>query len=756
MEFSRCRPNVDLFTIARLWYLDDIRELLSVANMSLMRNSCFGHLFDIGPLNFQGELLMLLCKRLHSNSLDLNTLLFKFGDRTVEFGRSEFCLLTGLKFSGSFILPNESEFHSTAFASRSTVFFGEIETEFRNECAISGGNSARSLKLAYAFIIYGLFLMNNPHNGRVELGYMHILDDLDKFNDFPWGHVAYEYLVKSTHMLKRQLSTLAHESGNVTFEAYGFVFALKCWAYEVIPPLATVCAELNIEHLASFPRMRRWSATSDLKSIGEGLTKFFLPDQGCDPVPMSLSSTEIIRLTELGISSPLVASPPSFNLSRSVGRKLEFSSVERCEPSSKNQPRKRKSSGLGSSPLSNPSTKSKAGVSSSMKKAKAPKKYMPQNKLKGKLGCYPNNGTPPSEGNSNANVLTPDNDTISRNGENNELRFLILSLKGQMKCLEEFMDLKFKMIEGSIDKLSFKAACSGSAKVGFVNGEVANGGAVVDEYVDVDASPQIHNPFAVKCEDVGASSSRAEVNNEDLKGGQVAHDPNDLDLSYTELKPYLAWTNKTDNCSRDNHVLLPTNILRYADLSWFNTLWRHDGWLENTQALTKSKIEDIVPVVMPYVRGSRPISGGLQWINASHVFGIANINNCHWVFFDISLEQQVITVYNSVAQDWDFVLAHFENVRKNLPIICGMGGMWEHSKLPRKPLNYVWDVVEYPNPPRQLNEHDCGVMALKYMECTAFGVPVTKLMAKRCDKFRRRYCAKLFELSEEQKRNSSE
>lgn len=60
-------------------------------------------------------------------------------------------------------------------------------------------------------------------------------------------------------------------------------------------------------------------------------------------------------------------------------------------------------------------------------------------------------------------------------------------------------------------------------------------------------------------------------------------------------------------------------------------------------------------------------------------------------------------------------------------------------------LRSEWDIVPNPNPPQQTNCSDCGIMALKYIECLVSGHDVADLDPERCAIFRRSYCGQLYE-----------
>ncbi|XP_057768065.1 uncharacterized protein LOC130988277 [Salvia miltiorrhiza] len=552
--------------------------------------------------------------------------------------------------------------------------------------------------------------------------------------------------------------------------AYGFVYALQCWAYEVMPALGTYCASLNAARLTSFPRIMKWIVTRSLILEDDGLRKFFLAEHGCEPVRMSLSSSEIKNLVQLGITpSMAVASPSPFvEKTKNVGRKLVFDSGERTKSSSKKQNSKRKSLRLGSSPCRNTSAKSVDLEDCEIIEPHELKRLVP--KLKKSRGgqIHVSENTPRSDRHSNTHLVTPEGSSLIVDAKLNDITNMFLSLKGQIKCLEEYIELKLKNFEVMIKKCGGGICCSCEQKV-FKN--------VMDDVDRKKISDRNDVAADLFCMKPNPSAVFAEK-----AFGLCMYDPNEYNMSSAQLVPFAEWVLHTTNNPRENLVLLPTEILQYADLGWFNTLLSPDGWLDNMhidalinlliinfdkhsgitnhrrwacleiccwQTLGSPNVEDFLPIMMPYVQGERPVSGGLRWCEVDHIFGIANVHNSHWIFFDVSLDEQLITVYNSLEQDWEDILAHFANIRKNIPILCRLGGLWDSSTCERKPLKMSWNVVNYSGAPKQVNLSDCGIMAVKFMECRAYNVSVLEINPIRCEDSRKGYCAKLFELSKE-------
>ncbi|XP_057808432.1 uncharacterized protein LOC131022906 [Salvia miltiorrhiza] len=237
--------------------------------------------------------------------------------------------MTGLKFGGSIILPQGSFFHQKVFGGQRYLRLVNIEKTFIKECKETCGRSETSLKLAYLYIVYGLLVMKDRTQKNVDLGYIHLMDDLERFLRYPWGRTAYDFLVPRTYNARKLLDKMGTTENRLTVEAYGFVYALQAWAYEIMPSLAAFCGKRLMEHENNIPRMQHWSADSGFHF--DDLWPYFLPRSGRDPVPIIVSPTEYKLMDVLGIPSTLhPASPiPVFNAKSLVRkRRLTFEEDE--------------------------------------------------------------------------------------------------------------------------------------------------------------------------------------------------------------------------------------------------------------------------------------------------------------------------------------------------------------------------------------------------------------------------------------------
>lgn len=103
--------------------------------------------------------------------------------------------------------------------------------------------------------------MKDNTSKKIDTQYIHLMDDYEVIDNFPWGPVAYDFLV--TNIRSRcGRTTIERRKKNkevVThMDINGFSYALQFWAYEVIPFVANLCA--TRKSASSIPHMLRWSS----------------------------------------------------------------------------------------------------------------------------------------------------------------------------------------------------------------------------------------------------------------------------------------------------------------------------------------------------------------------------------------------------------------------------------------------------------------------------------------------------------------
>lgn len=254
-------------------YLSDIRGGLDKENLTRFRESCFGPWLGMDCNQSQGQLLFLMYKHIDPESIHQRQISFVINERRLEFGPVEFFTITGLRFGKWEDPPESSAIHSDVFGGKQKLFVKDVYDAFAKESADSGGKGDKVLKLALLLMLYSYLLVRHRTGKRIEVQYLHLVDDLERFNQFPWGVVVYQFLVTASHNCKTIIDNSLAVDKKPTFDAYGFTFAIQVFAYEVHANVALHCAirPRGCEH--QFPRMLRWRANNFFR-YNELLTYF--------------------------------------------------------------------------------------------------------------------------------------------------------------------------------------------------------------------------------------------------------------------------------------------------------------------------------------------------------------------------------------------------------------------------------------------------------------------------------------------------
>lgn len=149
---------------------------------------------------------------------------------------------------------------------------------------------------------------------------------------------------------------------------------------------------------------------------------------------------------------------------------------------------------------------------------------------------------------------------------------------------------------------------------------------------------------------------------------------------------------------------------------------------------------------MKYVIGKYPIEGSLLWCDAMEVYGTAHVCGNHWVAYAINLIDQTITVYDSMSKVhcWEAIKTEFKPISRYVPRLLKLAREFN------KGFERFADFTEWPvvaskiPPPQQEGISNCGIMAVKFIECLACSFPMQKIDASKCSKMRLYYCAQLF------------
>ncbi|KAH6776141.1 hypothetical protein C2S52_013702 [Perilla frutescens var. hirtella] len=98
---------------------------------------------------------------------------------------------------------------------------------------------------------------------------------------------------------------------------------------------------------------------------------------------------------------------------------------------------------------------------------------------------------------------------------------------------------------------------------------------------------------------------------------------------------------------------------------------------------------------------------------------------------------------------WEDVRRHFTTLARYIPSACKKSGLWTKRQPPAAALSDQWAVVSNEDTPQQTNSHDCGIIALKILECLCAGVLIHVIDPAKCGQYHNDYSAALFQLTKE-------
>ncbi|KAJ4712634.1 Phospholipase-like protein [Melia azedarach] len=193
----------------------------------------------------------------------------------MRFSCIEFALITGLQFGPYPDIDVDSHrLKDLYFGQKAAPTLDDIDLAFF-ALDFTSIDDVDAVKLTLYYILERV-LIGRAGRYLADLWLMSIVDDLDVFNQYPWGSVSWRYTYRSlSRALRGQASQYrfkkaeAEADGKTYSTKYnldGFPLAFQIWIYEVLPSVGREFARCTNQRL---PRMLRWMATK--KNIRNGM-----------------------------------------------------------------------------------------------------------------------------------------------------------------------------------------------------------------------------------------------------------------------------------------------------------------------------------------------------------------------------------------------------------------------------------------------------------------------------------------------------
>ncbi|GJU87841.1 phospholipase-like protein [Tanacetum coccineum] len=240
----------------------------------IFRSTVFGRWLDLRTEDHDNHMIhyLLQHQRYVKDPSVHMPFIFDIGPHTIEFGRREFCLITGFVFgdcSLDHLNGGESAFHDRVFPNISNVkgdmLYKILNNQSNFDKLLDDDVVRLCLLLALDFVFMGYEMRHVIANELLNL-----VDDLAAWNDFPWGEHMWIKLHRRVYNNDKKyrevhLNKIAIKGKTFmpTYTLQGFVFAFKIWILEMFPNSKTWwIQEKNV-----IPRIVAWSdGTPFLKS----------------------------------------------------------------------------------------------------------------------------------------------------------------------------------------------------------------------------------------------------------------------------------------------------------------------------------------------------------------------------------------------------------------------------------------------------------------------------------------------------------
>ncbi|XP_057808431.1 uncharacterized protein LOC131022905 [Salvia miltiorrhiza] len=725
--------------------------------------------------------------------------------KELELGPPEFHVLTGLSFNGWEQPPSTSLFFKKHFQGVKKITFSQLREAFQKHCTKLGGVDDDALRFALLIILYGVLWIKHSA-ARVEESYMHLVDDLERFDKFPWGLVAYEFLVLVSHNNRIKLNLQKKNKKGVTVEIQGFGYALQLFAYEMHNKIGGLCATRLDEAIT--PRMLRWAPVPH-KVGRQKIQALLKPTFASDLNSMQLLPGELENLQAAGIAKGVECRVPLNEIIHFTKKTQPLHTLKKHQNVSKDDPlssmhverrgihlpkrstraahsvvditdrelfskrglrdiqaekqgniekketKKGKRKIMEKGQISSPGSKNKRKKVALQKKPNVPPTNepplndgQPSASQQGNL-AEATNEPPLNDGQASDSQQGSIDENLKRSSNNKKME------KGTNDCQTkaETKDCQSKPLKNPTTKVP-----TVSLETEVVATEVVDCELITDEEFEPNQSRR--------------KSSRLK-RPRPLKYG-LREGPYPLQVaSAASISAFEAWytSNVNDLQSR------PLKGMPYVGehhATWFEELWKPNGWhidclvnmniaafkRDQTGFLAKWTVVEqtgwnalcaLTHVVLrsqlkPYVEGRAPFQLATPWWEAEKILGSAQVNRDHWVCYEIQIDKQQVTVYDSLSDTRvaKRVRKPFDQVLKNLAWICKEFQVWDRRSTKSR-LKRVWDLKIHQHPPQQGNTTNCGIMALKYFECLITNRTLKVLHEDHGSEFRRSYCAQLFE-----------
>ncbi|CAH9134733.1 unnamed protein product [Cuscuta epithymum] len=243
--------------------VERIKKQLKDDELIEFRRTIFGWVLDVEDMRtISGQLhLGFLCNYVKkvNDIKEVNAINFHIQNSMISFTKKDLCMVLGLKFGGEKPAIDEN-FRGELWRK----YFGNTTWVKRSDCQNAllnyntddpGVEKNDGVKLALLHVLSnGLF--GNQVARALPALYVNLVDNLEQFNEYPWGDDVWSELVANMRANPKSLKKC--KGDRVTLP--GCLIAIQVWAFETFTGLAKegICSLIQGRE-TRIPRAVRWS-----------------------------------------------------------------------------------------------------------------------------------------------------------------------------------------------------------------------------------------------------------------------------------------------------------------------------------------------------------------------------------------------------------------------------------------------------------------------------------------------------------------
>ncbi|ESQ56226.1 hypothetical protein EUTSA_v10027085mg, partial [Eutrema salsugineum] len=152
---------------------------------------------------------------------------------------------------------DDGGFWSKLLRSKRGITLANIEAEYLGR--VNKWTREDRLRLVYLYVIASLVMAKSNKTINIPKEYIILVMDLEKLRKYPWGRVAFDFLVES---IKKVRVKLTQSTG---YALNGFSIAFQIWIMEAIPVLGHMLSSRLDDVIAGVARCSKWNGISYVK-----------------------------------------------------------------------------------------------------------------------------------------------------------------------------------------------------------------------------------------------------------------------------------------------------------------------------------------------------------------------------------------------------------------------------------------------------------------------------------------------------------